>query len=393
MELRADHVYVLPADAVLTLSGNSLQLRDLGSGPRERNPIDIFFASLAKEAGERAVGVVLSGAGSDGTLGIKSIREQGGLTIAQGHNHSGPRYESMPASAIASGLVDMVLPVEQIGGKLLEYVRSFGTLHAMAADSAQLLQRADVTAAIREIFAILRKRVGHDFEHYKEKTLLRRVHRRMQVLQTQSLADYVDLLRQEGSEAGPLFRDLLIGVTSFFRDAESFEAVARKVIPSLFEKAGAADVVRVWVPGCSTGEEAYSIAILLREHMDTLPVVPNVQVFATDIDDAALAVARAGRYPAQLLGDISPRRRERFFRAEPASCVLTKEVRDLCIFSAHSVIRDPPFSRMDFISCRNLLIYFSGDLQHNVLPLFHYCRPSIRNSPRRSTNYIAATRI
>jgi two-component system, chemotaxis family, CheB/CheR fusion protein len=371
-KLQAGHVYVLPSDSILTLSAGALRLKALNPEQHERNPIDIFFASLAKEARESSVGIVLSGGGSDGTLGVKAIKEEGGLTIAQGADLVGPMHASMPASAIASGLVDLVLPVDQIGGKLDQYTRSFGSLTALVHESAER-EREEVSAqAFKDIYETLRRRVGHDFQDYKGKTFMRRVQRRMQVLQVSSLTEYALKLRQESDEASLLFRDLLIGVTSFFRDREAFEVLAAKVIPKLFQNTGAADIIRVWVPGCATGEEAYSIAILLREHMLTLDVVPKVQVFATDIDDSALTVARAGRYPAGMLDDVPRDKLERFFRAEPASYVLAKEVRDLCIFSAHSVIRDPPFSRMDLISCRNLLIYFNVELQDNVLPVFHY---------------------
>jgi two-component system, chemotaxis family, CheB/CheR fusion protein len=367
--VQAGHIYVLPAEHVLTLQGSELILQHLDAGQRERNPIDVFFASIAKQWQERSVGIVLSGAGTDGTLGIKAIKEEGGLTIAQGHGASGPAYDSMPSSAVASGLVDLVLTVEEIGTKLQQYVRSLHALDAIA-DEHSSAERHD--GALQEIHADLRKRIGHDFRSYKEKTFLRRVHRRMQVRQVGSLQHYLELLRSDADETRLLFRDLLIGVTAFFRDAEAFAALESEVIPRLFEHAGAGDTIRVWVPGCATGEEAYSISLLLREHMSKLDVVPKVQVFATDIDEPALAVARAGRYPAPMLENVSPERLQRFFRADAQSYVLAKEVRDLCIFSAHSVIRDPPFSRMDMVSCRNLLIYFNAELQDNVLPVFHY---------------------
>jgi two-component system CheB/CheR fusion protein len=375
--LQPGHVYVLPPAHVLTLNGSELHLQRLESGHRERNPIDVFFSSLAKQRRESSVGIVLSGAGSDGTLGIKAIKEEGGLTIAQGQDGSGPAYDSMPLSAVASGLVDLVLPAEQIGAKLQQYVRSLRALDTIAGDDKDRRSTQPDAGALQDIYAVMRKRVGHDFRSYKERTFIRRVQRRMQVGQVASMPAYIDLLRQDSDEARLLFRDLLIGVTSFFRDAESFAALETQVIPQLFENADAGDTIRVWVPGCATGEEAYSLALLLREHMQKIDVVPKVQVFATDIDEPALAVARAGRYPAPMLENISPERLKRFFRQDSQSYVLTKEVRDMCIFSAHSVIRDPPFSRMDLVSCRNLLIYFNSDLQDSVLPVFHYAlKPS-----------------
>jgi two-component system, chemotaxis family, CheB/CheR fusion protein len=370
--VQAGHIYVLPSDQLLMLSDGRLEMHAARPGQRERNPIDVFFASLAKSQRENAVGIVLSGAGNDGTMGIRAIKEEGGLTIAQGHNGTGPSYESMPLSAIATGLIDLILPVEQIGPKLGAYGRSLGTLNALVDESQKQEREASFTSDVQDILSLLRKRVGHDFVNYKEQTFLRRVQRRIQVTQAASLAAYVDYMRQHSDESTQLFRDLLIGVTSFFRDPEAFDTIGANVMPKLFENLGAADTIRVWVPGCATGEEAYSIAILLREHMLTREAMPRVQLFATDIDEPALAAARSGRYPAAMLENVSPERLKRFFHADAASYVLSKEVRDMCIFSAHSVIRDPPFSRMDLISCRNLLIYFNAELQDTVLPVFHY---------------------
>ncbi|MGH8176020.1 MAG: chemotaxis protein CheB [Steroidobacter sp.] len=371
-----NHVYVLPSDAVLTITGDRLELHPASAEHRERNPIDVFFSSLAKAAEENAAGIVLSGAGSDGALGVKAIKEEGGLTIAQGHDNLGPAHEGMPSSAIATGLIDVVLPVDQIGARLQQYCRSFGSLEANVSPDAPRQQGESAADTLKAIHTLLQKRVGHDFSRYKEKTLLRRIHRRMQVLQVEGLPQYAQRLGQEGEEANLLLRDLLISVTSFFRDEATFEALAARVIPKLFENAGAHDTVRVWVPGCATGEEAFSLAILLREHMADMAAPPKVQVFATDIDEPALAIARTARYPRAMLEHVSAARLRRFFRAEPTSYVLNKEVRDLCIFSAHSVVRDPPFSRMDMVSCRNLLIYFNTELQDNVLPVFHYALKS-----------------
>ena len=370
--IEADHIYVQPPGYVMTMEGHRLRLQRLEDGTHQRNAVDVFFASMARVVREASIGVVLSGAGSDGTLGLKAIKEEGGFTIAQGHDGTMPQHESMPASAIASGVVDLSLAAENMGAKLESYIRSFTTLQRIADEDGRQVGSESTTSAIRDICDTLRKRVGHDFEGYKEKTFMRRVQRRMQVMQVQSLTEYSDRLREDAEEAGCLFRDLLIGVTSFFRDEEAFQAISRYVIPKLFEGCGANDIVRVWVPGCATGEEAYSIAILLREYIATLAQVPRVQVFATDIDEAALSVARAGRYPAAVVGGVSEERRRKFFREEAQSYTVAKELRDLCIFSAHSVIRDPPFSRMDFVSCRNLLIYFNVDLQDSVLPVFHY---------------------
>ncbi|WP_158743931.1 CheR family methyltransferase [Acidisphaera sp. L21] len=365
-------VYVLPADAILGIQNYRLTIARPGASGRERKPIDIFFSALALDLGDYAAGAVLSGSDGDGTLGIKAIKERGGLTLAQTRNGSGPGHPSMPDSAIATGLVDLAIPVEAMGSKLVEFAHGLTLLDNIAED-ATLQQDSRVLDAERsEIYTILRSQVGHDFAGYKVKTFMRRVQRRMQVVHLGTLQAYIARLQQDTTEANALFRDLLINVTNFFRDSEAFDNLATLVIPRLFEGRGADDAVRVWVPGCATGEEVYSIAILLREHMATLATLPRVQIFATDIDEHALAVARAGRYPAALLDSVSQERRQRFFVVDGGAFVLSKDVRDLCIFSPHSVIRDPPFSRMDLVSCRNLLIYFGPDIQGQVVPTFHY---------------------
>src|SRR5262249_54189219 len=255
-EVRPNHVYVASADTVLHIEKGRLGTRALGDG-RERTPIDSFFAALAEDQGEYAIGIVLSGAGSDGTLGIKAIKEHGGLTMAQATDHSGPRHASMPESAIASGLVDVAVPVETMPEQLIAYARSFDILDKEVAKDAQ----AETTRCA--ICAILLDQTGHDFSGYKTRTFYRRIERRMQVLQIPSLAAYAERLRQDAGEVNTLFRDLLIGVTNFFRDAKAFEALEQLVMPRLFEGKGPSDTIRVWVPGCATGEEVYSPAILL----------------------------------------------------------------------------------------------------------------------------------
>ncbi|MDT7952612.1 MAG: chemotaxis protein CheB [Acetobacteraceae bacterium] len=362
-----NRVYVIPAGHVATIREGRLHLRPLAPDvPREATPIDEFFDSMASDLGEDAIGVVLSGTGHDGALGLKAIKTRGGITIAQGTDGTGPQHDGMPSSAIATGAVDLIVPVEDMPRVLL-------AAKAEREASACSGNSAESTAAARlRICDILRMRLGHDFSHYKDKTFVRRVQRRMQVLGVTEITDYVARLEADRDEAVMLFRDLLIGVTTFFRDAGAFEAVRRVVIPRLFDGKGASASVRVWVPGCATGEEAYSLAMLLREYMDGLSGAPKVQVFATDIDERAIGTARTGRYPATLLNGLSPERRERFFSRNENSFVVAKEVRDLCTFSAHSLVRDPPFSRMNLVSCRNLLIYMDTDLQGSVIPAFHY---------------------
>lgn len=359
--VQPQQVHVLPPSATLTIREGRLRLRLTEAADRERTPIDVFFNSLAEDQGEHAIGVVLSGGGSDGTLGLKAIKENGGLTVAQGSNLTRPRFAEMPSSAVAAGFVDLLLPVEDIPERVLSYVRNWG-----AFDPERPVD------ALADIHRLLRERTGHDFSDYKDRTFQRRVQRRMQVVQTTKLENYVERLRTDPEEVGALFRDLLIGVTNFFRDSAAFRALETLVIPRLFEDKAADDEVRVWVAGCSTGEEAYSTAILLREHMDRLRVVPKVKIFATDIDETAMKTARSARYPGNSVKEVAPERLKRFFVHEADSYRLAKDLRDMCIFSTQSVIRDPPFSRLDLISCRNLLIYLKPGLQAQIIPLFHY---------------------
>ncbi len=370
-EVEPNRIYVLPPASILSIKDRRLQLREMDAPHHERTPIDIFFSSLAQDCGEYAVGVVLSGSGRDGVLGVKAIKEHGGVTLAQSSDSTGPGFAGMPESAIASGLVDFAIPADAMAAKLMENARGLDALDGSPEGRGP--SGDDEAADAREaIYAVLRAQAGHDFSGYKTRTFMRRVFRRVQARHCDDLSGYVDLLRREPDEAMALFRDLLINVTSFFRDPEAFEALRTLVIPKLFEGRGASDAVRIWAPGCATGEEVYSIAILLREHIETLRAPPRVTIFATDIDEPALAVARAGTYPEALLEGLSKERRQRFFTQGPNGFVVGKAARDLCVFSPHSVLRDPPFSRMDMISCRNLLIYFGAEAQRQVLPIFHY---------------------
>lgn len=372
MIIEPSTVYVMPSGGTLGVEVGRLVLHK-GTSPRERRPIDLFLSALAVDMGERAAGVILSGGDSDGTLGLKTIKEHGGVTFAQIHDGFGPRHPDMPDAAILSGLVDFALPAEDLGSKIVALSRS-SMLMGRPSDEgthAATIEEA-ITTVLPTIYSSLRSQIGHDFSGYKTRTFVRRVHRRMQILQLTQVDQYLERLRQDLQEVGALFRDLLINVTDFFRDGDAFEALATLVIPRLFEGREAGDTVRIWIPGCATGEEVYSMGILVREHLDTLAERPNVQIFATDIDDRALSVARAGRYPEPLLENVSPARRQRFFAPDAESFAVAKEVRDLCIFSPHSVIRDPPFSRIDLVSCRNLLIYFGAQIQNQVIPTFHY---------------------
>lgn len=367
-----NEVYVLPADSVLSIQAGRLQVRKAASGRRERKPIDVFLGALADDQKEYAGGIILSGSNGDGTLGMQAIKERGGLTLAQVADGSPPQYPEMPESAIASGAVSFAIPVGEMALRLAEFAGSLRSPPGAAGHDELMDDEHTVDAARQDIYAILRNQIGHDFAGYKTKTFLRRVQRRMQACHVATLDAYIGRLRRDPQEVGALFRDLLINVTNFFRDESAFEALEKLVVPKLFAGRGAEDTVRIWVPGCATGEEVFSIAILVREYMDRLVAVPRVQIFATDIDDPSLVVARASRYPEALLGNVSPERRRRFFVLDGDSYVVKKDVRELCVFSPHSVVRDPPFSRLDLISCRNVMIYFGPDVQSQVIPTFHY---------------------
>lgn len=366
--LERDTVHVMPQNAILTMDDGRLRMQTADIQNRERKPVDVFLVSLAADQADRAAGIILSGGDSDGTLGVKAIREAGGVTMAQiPDGQSGPSNPEMPISAIGTGMVDFALPAALMPDRLMSLAASRGE----DADSDGLT--ADLTPAVQaDIAAILRNQTGHDFAGYKPRTFLRRVMRRMKVTQAVTAASYVDLLRATPSEIPELFNDLLINVTNFFRDAEAFAALKAEVIPRLFADRGADETIRIWVPGCATGEEAYSLAILVREEMAERSYSPRVQIFATDIDENALAIARAGRYPEPLLKGVDAARVRRFFHKEGASLVVNKDVREMCIFSAHNLISDPPLSRMDLVSCRNLLIYLGNGLQAKVIPTLHY---------------------
>jgi two-component system CheB/CheR fusion protein len=363
--IQPDHVYVVPPGMLATFSGGEITL---GSQNHVRNPIDTLFCSLANEARERAIGVVLSGTGNDGARGIEAISAKGGLTVAQKKDDSGG-YPEMPASAVATGMVDYVLAVEEMPAQLLAYCQGLqppGKAHPAGFAPHRLKSVKD------ELCELLRKGVRHDFSRYKASTFLRRVGRRMRVLKITDWGAYVNHVRDNQDEVLRLFRDLLIGVTAFFRDEAAFQALTAEVIPRLFEGKGPQDKVRVWVAGCSSGEEAYSIAILLSEHALTLPLPPQLQIFATDVDEDALQAARVGRYRAQALEGMREDRIGRFFVREGNSFMVSKELRSVCTFAVHSIIRDPPLCTIDLISCRNVLIYFDRYLQDQVIPTFHF---------------------
>jgi len=365
MRVMPNCAYIIPPNRDMALLDGTLHLLEAVAQRGQRLSIDFFFRSLAHDQRERAMCVVLSGSGSDGTQGVRAIKAEGGMAMAQ--NPDSTEYDGMPRSAIGTGLIDYTLPPAEMPAQLMAYA-AHALGKATARDPEPVAKTEDV---LKKIFVLLRSHTGHDFSQYKQNTVGRRVERRMAVHQIEQTDQYLRYLQETPTEIEALFRDLLIGVTSFFRDKEVFEALQLQL--SLVLAAKAADSpLRVWTTGCSTGEEAYSLAILLREQMDALKKTFKVQVFATDIDARAIDTARAGVYPASIATDVSPERLARFFSAEDGGYRIHKNIRDLLVFSEHDVIKDPPFSKLDLVSCRNLLIYMGPELQRKLIPLFHY---------------------
>ena len=360
--------YIIPPNRDMAFLNGALQLLEPSAPRGQRLPVDFFFRSLASDQHERAICVVLSGTGSDGALGVRAIKDEGGMAMAQSLNTT--EFDGMPSSAIATGLVDFELPPNEMPAQLIAYAtHAFGPLGRPAMVAAPRTE-----SALKKIFTLLRAEAGHDFSHYKPTTIQRRIERRMAVNQIVAIDAYVKYLQQTPTELQALFRDLLIGVTNFFRDPAAFLALEQQAIPGIFKGKPVGGTVRVWCTGCSTGEEAYSIAMLLKERMELLKQTYNVQVFATDIDSRAITSARAGRYPASIASNISPERLARFFtlEADGHAFRIHKSIRDMLVFSAQSLIQDPPFSKLDLVSCRNVLIYMGGELQKKLIPLFHY---------------------
>jgi two-component system, chemotaxis family, CheB/CheR fusion protein len=381
-----NRIYVMPPNANLTLVDHQLHLAPRRNQRTPQMPIDTFFKSLASQQQTRAIGIVLSGMGSDGSLGLEAIKAEGGITIAQ--DEKSAKCDGMPGNAIARGCVDFVLSPEAIAGELDRIARhpypgpatsnrrpAGKSIPGPVGDVEALVPKA--SEELSAIFELLQARTGVDFSLYKHSTLQRRIIRRMLLRKYQNLGAYVRDLQENIAELDALFNDLLINVTGFFRDGQMFQMLKRKVLPKLLKNRAAEAALRLWVCGCSTGEEAYSFAICLVEFLEGARKHLPVQIFATDISEAALAKARAGVYPENILTDVPSERLRRFFVKIDGQYQVVKSIRDLCIFSRQNVVVDPPFSNLDLISCRNVLIYLGPSLQRRVLPIFHYAlRPS-----------------
>jgi two-component system CheB/CheR fusion protein len=365
--VRPDCVYVIPPNKDMSILHGVLHLLEPASPRGLRLPIDFFLRSLAQDQQEHSIGVILSGMGSDGTLGLRSIKENGGVVLVQ--DPVTAKFDGMPRSAIEAGLADIVAAVDDLPGRILAYLKRTPIVHS----PEQALQ--DKTqSALEKAIILLRIHTGHDFSLYKRNTLYRRIERRMGIHQIDKIAVYIRYLQENSQELGLLFKELLIGVTSFFRDPAAWEELRGSVIPALLARRSVGEALRAWVPGCSTGEEAYSLAMLFKEAMGKLkpPKKFKLTVFATDLDKDAIEKARLGFYPANIAADVSPERLNRFFTKVDGGYRVSAEIREMVVFAPHSLIMDPPFTKLDVLSCRNLLIYLAPEMQKKLIPLFHY---------------------
>lgn len=362
-----NHVYIIPPDKDLAMAEGELRVSARAGVAHVRAPIDLFFRTLAETHEVDAIGVILSGTGSDGSQGVRWIKERGGVTMAQ--EPVDAEYGGMPRSAIETGQVDVVLSAAELGAELARLRHAASTI-ALPAGREDL--GAGEATALGNILDHVRQETGLDFAGYKHATVLRRLERRMQFTGTKGLVDYLGMLRDSPAETTTLFNDFLICVTSFFRDPEAFEALEREVVPALFADKGSEDYVRVWVAGCATGEEAFSLVILLSEYADRLEKPPKIQVFATDVHEKSFTFAREGLYPESIATDVSPQRLDRFFSREPDGYRVKKTIREKVLFATHDLLKDPPFLRLDLVSCRNVLIYLQRETQQRLLELFHF---------------------
>lgn len=367
MKIMPNHVYVIPPNAELGIINKVLHL--MPRTQKQHLPIDYFFQSLAKDQGSNAIGIILSGSASDGTLGLKAIKAENGITFAQ--TEESARYDSMPASAIASGCVDFVLAPEGIALELAHLAQYPNMLRAdVAANKGD--NNSHIDTELEKVFLLLRNRTGNDFSHYKQTTLHRRISRRMLVNKIDRLKDYVRYLNSHPAEVDALFQDILINVTSFFRDPDVFEALKKTVYPVILQERNHNRPIRIWVPGCSSGEEVYSIIISLLEYLGDDVAGTTIQVFASDIDPEAISKARTGIYPEGIDANVSKERLRRFFNKVPRGYQINKRIRDLCVFATQNITKDPPFSHLDLTACRNMLIYMNNILQRKVLQTLHY---------------------
>jgi two-component system CheB/CheR fusion protein len=364
LKVQPDQVYVIPPNHDMSLLNGTLHLLEPSGAHGLRLPIDFFFRSVAQDQREHSIGVILSGMGSDGTHGLQKIKENAGIVFVQAPQSA--KFDAMPRSAIDAGLADVIAPVEELPGKIIAFERHSPVLHPSEAGKFK--------SGLDKVALILRTQTGHDFSFYKQNTMSRRIERRMGIHLIKELPDYVKFLRENPQEGKLLFKELLIGVTSFFRDPQVWEKLKNDLLPELIAKRSPEKTLRAWVPGCATGEEAYSLAIVFKETVDSLAAGRGcrLQIFATDLDADAIDKARAGIYDENIASDVSPDRLERFFVKADNGYRIAKTIREMVIFAPQNCIMDPPFTKLDLLSCRNLLIYLTAELQQKLIPLFHY---------------------
>ncbi len=367
LKIEPDHVYLIPPNQDMSILHGVLYLLDMVKPRGLRLPIDFFFRSMAEDLKQYSIGVILSGMGSDGTLGLRAIKEKGGGVFVQ--DPASSKFDGMPRSAIDEGLADVVAAAEILPTKILSYLK-----HVPAISKSELTIEEKTLSSLKIIIIILRNQTGHDFSQYKKNTIYRRIERRMGIHEIEKISDYVRYLQENPNEIEQLFNELLIGVTSFFRDPEAWESIKKEGIPYVLASRPSGGIIRAWIAGCSTGEEAYSLAIVFREVLATIKHtgIFKLQIFATDLDKNAIEKARAGIYPPNITADVSPDRLKQYFEKDDRGYKITREIRESIVFAPHNVIMDPPFSKLDILVCRNLLIYMEQDLQKKMMQLFHY---------------------
>jgi two-component system, chemotaxis family, CheB/CheR fusion protein len=368
MKIKPECVYVIPTNKDLAILNGVLHLLEPDAPRGLRLPIDFFFRSLAQDKHEMAIGVILSGMGSDGSLGLRAIKEQGGLVLAQ--EPASAKFNAMPRNAIDAGLADIVAPAEELANRIIDYFR-----HTTPSAPSEPVHETEAVNALAKIVILLREHTGNDFSLYKKNTLFRRIERRMGLHQLHQLSSYVRYLRENPQEVELLFKELLIGVTNFFRDPLAWEELTHLALPALLARHPTGKALRAWVPACSSGEEAYSLAMAFKEALEQIQPQAHftLQIFATDLDQDAIDKARLGCYPVEIAADVSPERLSRFFTLEENNQYrVNKEIREMVIFAPQNLIMEPPFTKLDILSCRNLLIYLGPKLQHKLIPLFHY---------------------
>jgi len=367
MRVKPNCVYVIPPNKNLSIFHGMLLLLDSTVIRGLRLPIDYFFRSLAQDRQEKSVGVILSGMGSDGTQGLRAIKEYAGVVLIQ--EPSSAKFDSMPRSAIDAGLADIVTTADQLPGKIIALEQRAPLIARTDTDLEVKMQ-----SALEKVIVLLRAHSGNDFSYYKRNTLCRRIERRMGIHQIHKMGSYVRYLQENSQELELLFKELLIGVTNFFRDPIAWNQLRTLIVPLVLENRRQSSVLRAWVPGCSSGEEAYSLAIVLKEAMEDIK--PNrkctIQIFATDLDRDSIDKARQGLYPTTIASDVSKERQKRFFTKDGLGFRVRKEIREMVIFAPQNLLLEPPFTKLDILICRNLLIYLTPEVQKKLIPLFHY---------------------